>query len=163
MLPLEGSILEVGCGSGANFRYYPVSWHAISTEPSVEMMKLAVPKAGFNLLVRADAQYLPFPESAFDAAFGTLVFCSVPDPFLGFRELRRVVRTNGIVVLLEHVRPPGLLGPVFDAANVLSSALIDDRFNRRTADIAEQSGLQVMEIRRKAAGIVNLIVCKVIK
>ncbi|HMS07930.1 MAG TPA: hypothetical protein PKE66_00420, partial [Pyrinomonadaceae bacterium] len=85
-------------------------------------------------------------------------FCSIPRPENAFAELRRVVRPGGRVVLLEHVRPPGLLGMVFDLLNFATVALIDDHFNRRTADVAVASGLRLVENRRKLAGIVNLIV-----
>jgi SAM-dependent methyltransferase len=103
---------------------------------------------------------LPFAANTFDAAFATLVFCSIPKPENAFRELRRVVKPNGKIVLLEHVRPNGLLGFAFDFLNILTVALIEDHFNRRTAKIAEDSGLKVLEVKRKAFGIVNLIVCE---
>jgi ubiquinone/menaquinone biosynthesis C-methylase UbiE len=104
---------------------------------------------------------LPFAENSFDAAFATLVFCSIPQPELAFVELQRVVRPGGKIVLLEHVRPNGFLGYVFDLLNVFTVALIDDHFNRRTAQLAENSGLKLMEVRQKAGGAVNIIVCEV--
>ncbi len=111
-------------------------------------------------LVQCDAHSLSFPDNYFDAAFATLVFCSVPEPAVAFDELKRVVKPNGQIVLLEHVRPNGLLGYVFDVFNKLSVALASDRFNRRTADIARNAGLGVKEVRSKAFGIVNLIYCE---
>lgn len=106
---------------------------------------------------------MPFGESEFDAAFATLVFCSIPEPELAFAELRRVIRPGGRVVLLEHVRPDGILGPVFDLLDKATVAIADDHFNRRTAQIAENTGLKLLEVRKKLAGIVNLIVCEVVK
>jgi hypothetical protein len=82
---------------------------------------------------------------------------------MAFAELRRVVRLGGKVILLEHVRPDGLLGPVFDLLDKATVALADDHFNWRTARIAEKSGLKLLEVRNKLAGIVNLIVCEVVK
>jgi hypothetical protein len=64
---------------------------------------------------------------------------------------------------LEHVRPPGILGGVFDVLSLFTVALIDDHFNRKTADIAASCGLRLKEVRQKAAGAVNLIVCEVVK
>jgi ubiquinone/menaquinone biosynthesis C-methylase UbiE len=160
LLPEDASVLEVGCGTGANFEFYPPCGLCVSSELSSEMLKIAVPKRRSNLLVRADAQSLPFDENEFDAAFATLVFCSIPDPQAAFRELRRVVRPNGKIVLLEHVRPRRLLGYVFDALNILTTRLFDDHFNRRSADLARESGLKVVEVREKALGAVNLIICE---
>jgi ubiquinone/menaquinone biosynthesis C-methylase UbiE len=161
LLPENASILELGAGTGANFEFYPASLRAVSTEISSKMIEKAAPKAQTNILVNADAQFLPFGEREFDAAFATLVFCSIPNPELAFAELRRVVKRGGKVVLLEHVRPNGLLGYLFDGLNFCSTRIAEDHFNRRTAEIAQSSGLQVSEVRPKMAGIVNLIICTV--
>ncbi len=163
LLPSGGDILELGAGTGLNFSHYPPSRCAVSTEISAGMLDVSRAKASLNLLVQADAQRLPFDANAFDAAFAALVFCTIPDPILAFAEARRVLRPGGKLILLEHVRPPGLLGRVFDMLNLATSALMDDNFNRRTAETAASSGFHIIEIRRKAAGIVNLIICEVAK
>ena len=162
LLPENASILEIGCGAGANFEFYPRCRRAVSSEFSIEMLHVAKGKSCGNHLIQADAQSLPFPAAEFDAALATLVFCSIPDPAAAFAELRRVVRPGGRVVLLEHVRPEGVLGPVFDLLDKATVALADDHFNRRTARIAEGSGLRLVEVRRKLAGVVNLIVAEVV-
>ncbi len=161
LLPADSEILELGSGTGANFGFYPSSKRAVSSEISIKMIEIAKSKAQSNVLIQADAQSLPFAENVFDAAFATLVFCSIPNPATAFAELQRVIRPGGKIVLLEHVRPPGLLGYFFDGFNILTVALIDDHFNRPTAELAERSGLKIVEVRRKAFGIVNLIVCEV--
>jgi ubiquinone/menaquinone biosynthesis C-methylase UbiE len=55
-------------------------------------------------LLRAEAEALPFPDGAFDAAVVSLVLCSVRDPRAAVSELRRVLRTGGEIRLFEHVR-----------------------------------------------------------
>jgi len=162
-LPNNAAILELGAGTGANFQFYPSSQHAVSSEISIKMLEIAKTKIKSNLLIQADAQTLPFGTNIFDAAFATLVFCSIPKPERAFAELKRVVRPGGRIILLEHVRPQGVLGYFFDMLNVLTVALFEDHFNRQTAELAERSGLQIRELRRKAAGAVNLIVCEVVK
>lgn len=161
LLPENASILEVGCGAGANFQFYPPCKRAVSSELSIRMLDVATTKRRENHLIQADAQSLPFGKNEFDAAFATLVFCSIPKPESAFTELRRVVRKGGRVVLLEHVRPDGILGPMFDLLNKATIALADDHFNRQTVTLAEESGLKLIEVRKKLAGIVNLIVCEV--
>ena len=125
------------------------------------MLEVARSKVTSNVLIQTDAQTLPFGENVFDAAFATLVFCSIPKPEAAFRELQRVIRPGGKIILLEHVRPPGLLGYAFDILNFFTVALIEDHFNRQTARIALDSGLTIIEVRRKVGGAVNLIVCEV--
>jgi ubiquinone/menaquinone biosynthesis C-methylase UbiE len=160
-LPEDARILELGCGTGANFKFYRKSEIAVSTEISLQMLEAARKKRVSNVLVNADAQYLPFGENEFDAAFATLVFCSIPEPPLAFAEIRRVVKNGGKVVLLDHVRPPGALGRIFDGLNRVTESVFEDHFNRRTAEMAGDCGLSVIEVRKKMAGIVNLIVCRV--
>lgn len=159
-LPENSSILEIGSGTGANFKFYPKSKCAAASEISLQMLKFAKPKIKDQKieLVQANAEMLPFPDDFFDAAFATLVFCSVPNPENAFRELRRILKPNGRMILLEHIRPNGVFGYVFDLLNVFTVALLDDHFNRRTAEIAEKSGFNILEIKKKALGTVNLIV-----
>lgn len=161
LLPVDGTILEVGSGTGANFQHYPHCKLAIASEFSIKMLEIAAGKASSIHLVQANAEILPFPANHFDAAFATLVFCSIPDPAMAFAELRRVVKHGSRIILLEHVRPDGILGPFFDLINVASMAIAEDHFNRRTAATAAEAGLKVVEVRKKLLGIVNLIICEV--
>jgi ubiquinone/menaquinone biosynthesis C-methylase UbiE len=161
-LPDSSRILELGAGTGLNFPFYPIATRGIASEPSREMLKRAQAK---NIpqsvcLVQSCAEHLPFADNTFDAAFATLVFCSVASPQQAFKELRRVVRPGGTIALLEHVRPGGLLGYVFDALNVLTVALFEDHFNRRTVDETLRAGLTPVIIERRAFGIIQVIVCR---
>ena len=161
-LPEDANLLEIGAGTGLNFRFYPNCKHAAASEISPKMLAIAKEKnENENLsLVQADAETLPFAANSFDAAFATLVFCSLANPEKAFAELKRVVRNNGKIILLEHVRPEGLAGYFFDFLSIFTVCLIEDHFNRETAKIAEISGLKILDIRKKAFGIVNLIVCE---
>ncbi len=159
-----GLLLEVGAGTGGNFPFYPAAARAACVEPSREMLLRAASKgerpAG-SLLVRSFAEALPFGDATFDAGVATLVFCSVASPREGLSELRRVVRAGGRVVLLEHVRPRGVLGYAFDALSLLTVALMDDHFNRRTLDEVKRAGLEVLKVENYLRGVVQLIVCRV--
>jgi phosphatidylethanolamine/phosphatidyl-N-methylethanolamine N-methyltransferase len=162
-LPEDARILEIGAGTGRNFVYYPTSTLSIASEPSREMLRIASEKKrpDHTRLIQSCAEQLPFADDCFDAAFATLVFCSLASPKKAFAELRRVVKSGGTVILLEHVRPNGLLGPVFDLLNLVTVPLFDDHLNRRTADEAEANGLQKIKVERSLLGIINLIACRV--
>jgi ubiquinone/menaquinone biosynthesis C-methylase UbiE len=162
-LPDNANVLEIGAGTGLNFIYYPANALGVATEPSREMLRLASRKRrppGIELL-QTCGEALPFESKSFDAAFATLVFCSVKSPAEVFAELRRVVRPGGTVLLLEHVRPGGVLGPVFDLLNLITVPLFEDHFNRRTADEAQAAGLEVLRVEKRLLGIINLINCRV--
>ncbi len=164
LLPEGARLLDVGAGTGLNFPFYPRACAPACVEPSREMILRADAKPDRPpgaLLVQARAEELPFGAGAFDAAFATLVFCSVSSPARAFAELRRVVRAGGLVVLLEHVRPGGALGYAFDALSRLTVALAGDHLNRRTAPEARRAGLELLKVESYLLGVVQLIVCRV--
>ena len=163
-LPAVGRLLEVGAGTGLNFRHYPPHARGAAVELSFEMLRHArwkMERPANVALVQARAESLPFADDSFDAALATLVFCSVASPPMAFAELRRVVRAGGRVVLLEHVRPDNLLAPLFDLLNLCTVRLCEDHFNRRTALEATTAGLRVVRVERHLLGCVQLIVCEV--
>lgn len=162
-LPENARILEIGAGTGMNFVYYPENASGIATEPSSGMLGIAQGKqrpSGIRL-VQSCAENLPFKDDSFDVALATLVFCSVKSPSAAFAELKRVVRSGGSVLLLEHVRPQGVLGPLFDLLNLITVPLFADHFNRRTSDSARAAGLKLVGVEKRILGIINLITCRV--
>ena len=75
-------------------------------------------------LVEEDIQALPFPDNSFDTVVSTCVFCSVPNPLVGFRELRRVCKSTGCILMLEHMRSENKrIGVVMDILNPLTVRL----------------------------------------
>lgn len=150
-------ILEIGAGTGANFGSYPDPSRATAIEISFPMIERAMRRPDRPAIVQADAQALPFPEDLFDAAFATLVFCSVPDPLLGLSEAYRVIKPGGRLHLIEHVRPDGIAGPLFDGLNLVTVALIDDHFNRQTASTVAQVGFEIEGLDRRLGGAVIML------
>ncbi len=155
-------ILEIGCGTGSNFPFYTPQARGVASELSREMIARAKtkPRPAAVQLTQAHAEALPFAENSFDAAFATLVFCSIASPPKAFAELRRVVKPGGVIALLEHVRPDNFLAPFFDALSLLTVSLFDDHFNRQTANEARRAGLELTRIEKSLRGIVQLIVCR---
>ena len=84
---------------------------------------------------------------SFDTVVAAFVFCSVPDPVLGLRELGRVVRPNGQILLLEHVRiDRPLIGIFMDILAPVIVRLIGANINRRTVEHVRLAGLHIQQV-----------------
>src|SRR4051812_26061470 len=106
--PLHWRMLALGCGTGLNLEHYAAEARVLGLEPDETRLGLAAPRAATAAaevtLCGASAERLPFRAASFDAAGGTLVFCTIPDPARALAELRRVLVPGAEVRLLEHVR-----------------------------------------------------------
>ncbi|MFC3995630.1 class I SAM-dependent methyltransferase [Nocardiopsis sediminis] len=104
-----GETLDVGVGTGLNLPLYPSGVRITGIDLSPAMLAVARDRGaelGIDADLRvADAERLPFADDAFDTVVCTLTLCSVPDVDLALREMRRVLRPGGRLVLLDHVRP----------------------------------------------------------
>lgn len=103
----SGKVLEVGAGTGINFQYYPAGVEVTAVEPDESMRRQAIAKAKQYPHVHvgtASAEALPFPDASFDAVVATLTLCSVDDPQVAIREMTRVLKPQGHLLLLDHVR-----------------------------------------------------------
>jgi ubiquinone/menaquinone biosynthesis C-methylase UbiE len=105
---LSGRVVEVGAGTGPNFRLYPDSvTEIVAVEPEDYLRAKAEETAARSgraiELVDAVADRLPFEDSSFDAAVAAQVLCSVPSQATALAELRRVLKPGGELRFYEHV------------------------------------------------------------
>lgn len=147
---LSGRILEVGVGTGANLPFYPKGAHVIGIDFSPNMLEKAAEKIAkceaTIILKEMDIEALDFPDDTFDVIVSTCVFCSVPNPVKGFKELRRVVKPKGKIVMLEHMRSENeVIGKALDLINPLATRLSGTNVNRRTMENIEKAGLHIIE------------------
>jgi ubiquinone/menaquinone biosynthesis C-methylase UbiE len=149
----RGRVLEVGIGTGLNLPHYPASVDLVGIDISGRMLERARRRAqGLGLRVRleqADVEALPFADGSFDTVVASCVFCSVADPIQGLREVRRVLKPDGEVLLLEHVRPESpFFGLLFDLLSPVTRRLMGPELNRRTEANVEAAGLTITNVRR---------------
>jgi phosphatidylethanolamine/phosphatidyl-N-methylethanolamine N-methyltransferase len=102
-------ILEVGIGTGLNLPLYPTHCHITGIDLSEEMLEKAQDKIIELGLISVtlkvmDATVMDFGDSEFDSALATYTISAVPDPVGVLREMRRVVKPGGSIVLLNHFR-----------------------------------------------------------
>jgi phosphatidylethanolamine/phosphatidyl-N-methylethanolamine N-methyltransferase len=103
------SVLEVGIGTGLNLPLYSPTCRLIGIDLSQEMLDKAVERvqslAMPNVILKVmDATSMSFDDNEFDKAVATYTISAVPDPVAVLREMRRVVKPGGTLVVLNHFR-----------------------------------------------------------
>ncbi len=143
----RGKTLLVAAGTGADFKFFPADVELTAIDFSPVMIEYAEKKVDEcpapTTLLEADVTDLDFPDAHYDTVVTSCTFCSVPDPIKGLKELRRVLKDDGAMLMFEHVRPSNFyLGLVMDVMNPLVRMMGPD-INRRTADNVRAAGFQL--------------------
>lgn len=146
---LEGEVLEVGVGAGANFEYYPMNINVTGIDFSPKMLEIAQSKTQKSKaeikLIEMDIEQMEFPDNYFDTVISSCVFCSVPNPIAGLKEIRRVVKPEGKIIMLEHMRSENaFVGNALDLVNPLTVRLTGANVNRETVRNIEKSGMKII-------------------
>lgn len=156
------NILEVGVGTGKNFAYYPANKAMTAIDFSPVMIQEAVKKRinlGLDIeLFEMDVQALDFPDNHFDCIIGTFLFCSVLDPEQGLRELKRVCKPGGEVLLLEHVLSTNkFIASIMQLLNPVTVRLVSANINRQTVKTVQACGFSSVEVLASSSHLVKLI------
>lgn len=160
---VRGNVLEVGVGTGASFKDYPPCGRIVAVDISPEMLRWAgIKRRNYNGMIdlRAeDVQGLSFEEETFDTVFSSLVFCSVTNPVKGLSEVRRVLKSGGRLLMLEHVRSKNkVIGSLMDKLNLLVARPGVDNINRQTVEYLREAGFKIEQERNLAFDVVKAIV-----
>ena len=105
----RGRVLEIGCGTGANFAFYTdAATDVIAIDPNPHMLERArrkISAAGRPVEIRqASAEQLPFEDAAFDTVVDTINMCTIGDLAKALSEIKRVLKPIGELRFYEHIR-----------------------------------------------------------
>ena len=158
----SGNVLEVAVGTGKNLRYYPSGCRIIALDVSREMLNVARQRAAklsmdvsFSL---ADAAALPFSDKSFDTVVSSVTTCTFPEPVSALREMARVCKTEGRVLLLEHGRSDReWLGRWQDRREDSFAKQLGCHWNREPLELVRKAGLKINNSRRVFFGVFHTI------
>ena len=107
MIPhASGDVIEIGAGTGVNFRYYNSSKiesiTVVDKKINSEAKKRKLMKMDFIL---ADATKLPFDDNSFDTVVETLLLCSIDEIDKALEEIYRVLKPEGVFIHIDHGIP----------------------------------------------------------
>jgi ubiquinone/menaquinone biosynthesis C-methylase UbiE len=158
---IRGATLMVAAGTGNDFRFFPPGQSIIAIDISPRMLERAAEKAaryqGSIELRQMDVTQLPFADNAFDTVVTVCTFCSVPKPVAGLRELYRVLKPGGQILMFEHVRSRiGPVGVFLDLMTFFSRRMGPD-LNRDTVGNVQKAGFRIRREENVYLDIVKII------
>jgi ubiquinone/menaquinone biosynthesis C-methylase UbiE len=161
----RGRVLEIGVGTGKNFRYYSHECEITGIDLSPGMLQIAEEHSkrlnqDIHLQVM-DAHELQYADRSFDTVTSSLTLCTLVDPIHALSEMARVVRSNGTILLLEHGRSQRrMLSRWLDW---LAPHFVENygcHPNRNILSLVQAANLQILGMRRFLFGMIYAIECK---
>jgi methyltransferase OMS1 len=150
----KGDVLEVSAGTARNIPYYKSSQikSLTLTDSSDKMMEIARAKNNLAIPVHfhtVDAHSLPAPDDTFDTVVSTFGLCSCENPVDELREMARVVKPSGQLLLLEHGKGKyQFLNDALDKTSADHAKRWGCWWNRQVESIVTEAGLKVDYIKR---------------
>lgn len=149
----KGEVLEIGCGTGVNFNFYK-DVSVTACEPNPVLRKTAYKRA-FEAktpihVIEGNAEQLSFSDNSFDTVVGTLVLCTIPNPVKAIREIIRVCKPTGTILLFEHVRHENrILGKLQDLLSPIWKSACDGcHLNRDTVNLLRHEEIEIVEMKK---------------
>lgn len=155
-------VLEVGVGTGKNFSFYPAGARMTAIDFSPKMLEQAKRKKERKQLDvhldLMDVQRLYFADNSFDTVVASFVFCSVPQPRKGLKEIYRVLKPGGQLILLEHMLSSNkLMAAVMNLINPLFVRLFGANINRQTVKNVQACPFKSIYIDPVSSDMIKLI------
>jgi phosphatidylethanolamine/phosphatidyl-N-methylethanolamine N-methyltransferase len=140
------TVLEVGIGTGLNLPLYPATCRLTGIDLSEDMLDKAVERVQSltmpNVTLKVmDETSMDFGDNEFDKALATYTISAVPDPVAVLREMRRVVKPGGAIVILNHFRSNGRLSGLVEDLVAPVCTRLGWKSNLPMRPLLEQVGL----------------------
>ena len=162
----RGRVAEIAAGTGRNFKYYNFDKVSVTAcDCSDNMVNVAkqklsmmdIPKGRATCYVM-DAEKLQFEDNTFDTVVDTFGLCSFEDPVRVLKEMQRVCKPGGQILLLEHGKSHyDWLNRILDSNANKHAERWGCIWNRPIEDILQESGLGVTSLSRIHFGTTYII------
>lgn len=161
----EGDVLEVAVGTALNLEHYPPEVRLTGVDISGDMLTIGRARAaGLGRdakLLEGDAHGLPFGDASFDTVVCTFGLCAIPDSELALREMDRVLRPGGRLLLADHIPSTSRIARgVQRLLELVTVPLAGEHFLRRHLGTVQSFGYQVEDVERFKAGLVERIAAR---
>ncbi|MEK6844479.1 MAG: methyltransferase domain-containing protein [Nanoarchaeota archaeon] len=159
---LKGKVLETAVGSGENLKYYNRSCKLSAIDLSPGMLELAKKEAkrlgiGVKFYI-GEAERLPFSSGNFDYVVDSLALCNYIDPVKVLKEIKRVCKKNGRILLLEHGKSNNtFLSKFQNWRERRRGEKFGCALTRNHEQLVRKAGLKIEKIERHMFGIFYLI------
>ena len=161
IIPLaRGVVLEIGMGSGLNLPFYNPDQvrKVIGVDPNQAFLRLGEARQQASPvpleIIRAPAEALPLEAASVDTVVITYTLCSVDDPEQALREVRRVLKPGGKVLLLEHgLSPePGVARWQHRLNPIWKSLAVGCNLTRPVSELLKRAGFDIQDIEEYYLG-----------
>lgn len=167
---MDGDILEIGAGTGETLRRLQSAPSPVNSYTGIDLSTGMLAEASKYIgdspfpvtLKQMNAENLTaFPDDAFDTVTASLVLCTVPDPKAALREMARVVKPHGKIVLIEHVLAKNpVVGAAMKVVAPLQRRHMACHIDRKTDRLLRDMGFRVERDDARLLGIVHFIVAR---
>ena len=149
---LKGRILEVGVGTGLSFQYYNYAQTDVTgVDTSAKMLEQAKHHAVVNkypVHLKQVEDKLPFKNGTFDYVITFCVLCSVANPIATLKEMARVCKPTGELIMVEHMLSDNkVIALVEKIHNPITKYIWGYNINRDTPKNIEKAGLKITKMK----------------
>jgi SAM-dependent methyltransferase len=146
---LTGQILEVGFGDPVFFEKFSPAAVVSGLETSdlvISQTNIVLNQRGLGEKVKIykyENDLLPIQDNSMDCVVSSFCYCCIKNPVLVIKELKRILKTDGKILFIEHIRSEGIFGTVLDLSTPLYAMLNKNcHLNRNVLKYFGEAGFQ---------------------